>query len=200
MNENDTHVDNLVREHYASRQLRPGRLAALEESLASAQRMPRQGRGRLTRPAAVWLAACVTLSAAAGAVLALAGVYRLGGFEPAIDRGSVADIIAVQFYAEWCKPSQIVARRVKALQEDAVDKSVLFVRLDLTDDTRREQAQLLMASLGYGHIWDTQRGRTGELLLIDTHAMRPLSTLDQDDDTAQMIVALTQALAQAAVP
>ncbi len=200
MNENDTHLDDLVREHYASRQLRPGRLAALEESLASRQRTPRQGRGRLTRRAAVWLAACVTLSAAAGAVLALAGVYGLGGFEQAAEREPTADIIAVQFYAEWCKPSQVVAKRVKALQEDAVDKSVLFVRLDLTDDTRREQAQLLMASLGCGHIWDTQRGRTGELLLIDTHAMRPISKLDQDDDAEQMIVALTQALAQAVVP
>lgn len=200
MNENDTHLDNLVREHYASRQLRPGRLAALEESLASAQRTPRQGRGRLTRRAAVWLAACVTLSAAAGAVLALAGVYGLGGFEHAAERDPTADIIAVQFYAEWCKPSQVVAKCVKALQEDAVDKSVLFVRLDLTDDTRREQAQLLMASLGCGDIWNTQRGRTGELLLIDAHTMRPITKLNDDDDAQQMFVALTQALAQAAVP
>ncbi len=200
MNENDTHLDNLVREHYASRQLRPGRLAALEESLASAQRTPRQGRGRLTRRAAVWLAACVTLSAATGAVLALAGVYGLGGFEHAAERDPTADIIAVQFYAEWCKPSQVVARHVKALQEDAADKSVLFVRLDLTDDMRREQAQLLMSSLGCGHIWDTQRGRTGELLLIDAHAMRPKSKVDQDDDAEQMIVALSQALAQVAAP
>ncbi len=191
----DTHLDDIVREHYTSREPPPGRLAALEESLA-----PRPTRGRLTQRAAAGLAACVTLSAAAGAVLALAGVYGLGGFEQADERETAVDIIAVQFYAEWCKPSQVVARHVKALQETAKDKSVLFVRLDLTDDTRREQSHLLMASLGYQDIWDTQRGRTGELLLIDTHAMRSISKLDQDDNAEQMIVALTRALAQVAVP
>jgi len=191
----DTHLDDIVREHYASREPPPGRLTALEESL-----VPRQARGRLTLRAAVGLAACVTLSAAAGAVLALTGVYGLGGFERAAVREPTADIIAVQFYAEWCKPSQVVAQRVKALQENAKDKSVLFIRLDLTDDTRREQSHLLMASLGYQDIWDTQRDRTGELLLIDTHAMRSISKLDQDDNAEQMIVALTRALAQVAVP
>ncbi len=106
----------------------------------------------------------------------------------------------MQFYAEWCTPSQVVAQRVKTLQEASTDKSVLFVRLDLTDDTRREQAQLLMSSLGCGDVWDTQRGRTGELLLIDAHTMRPITKLNDDYDAEQMFVALTQALAQAAVP
>ena len=125
---------------------------------------------------------------------------RLGAFGPKTKGQPAADIIAVQFYADWCSPSQVVARRVEALQEASTDKSVLFVRLDLTDDARREQAQLLMSSLGCGHIWDTQRGRTGELLLIDARALRPVSKLDQDDDAEQMIVALSQALAQATVP
>ena len=201
MNENDTHLDDLISEHYASRQPRPGRLAALEESLSSPRREHRQGQLRLTQRAAVLLAACVTLSAAAGAMLALAGVYGLGRFQPlTTGREPAADIIAVQFYADWCTPSQVVATRVKALQEASTDKNVMFVRLDLTDDARREQAHLLMSSLGCEHIWDTQRGRTGELLLIDAHAMRPISKLNQDDDAERMIVALTQALAQAAVP
>ncbi len=199
MNENDTHLDDLISEHYASRQPRPGRLAALEESLSSPRREPRTRQLRLTQRAAVLLASCVTLSAAAGAVLALAGVYGLGRFEPTAGREPAADIIAVQFYADWCTPSQVVAKRVKALQEASTDKNVMFVRLDLTDDARREQAHLLMSSLGCEHIWDTQRGRTGELLLIDAHAMRPISKLNQDDDAERMIVALTQALAQAAV-
>ena len=106
----------------------------------------------------------------------------------------------MQFYAEWCKPSQVVTKRVEALQAASTDKSVLFLRLDLTDDPRREQAQLLMASLGIEHIWDTQRGRTGELLLVDARAMQPIATLNQDNDAEQMIVALTQALARVAVP
>ncbi len=195
MTENDTHLDDIIREHYASREPPLGHLAALEASL-----VPHQTRRRLTQRAAVGLAACVTLSAAAGAVLALAGVYGLGGFEQAAEREPTADILAVQFYAEWCTPSQIVTKRVKALQEASTDKNVLFVRLDLTDDTRREQAQLLMSSLGCGDIWDTQRGRTGELLLIDGHTMRPITKLNNDSDTEQMFVALTQALAQAAVP
>ena len=189
MNECDTHLDDLIREHYESRRPRPERLAALEETLAGAADKP--GRRIL---------AFSTLSAAAGVVLTLAGVYGLGGFEPTTEREPAADIIAVQFYAEWCKPSQVVTRRVEALQEASADKNVLFVRLDLTDDTRRDQAELLMASLGFGHIWDAQRGRTGELLLVDAHAMRPITTLNQDNDAEQMFVALTQALAQAAVP
>jgi hypothetical protein len=200
MSEDATHLDDLVREHYESRRPRPGRLAALEESLSSRQREPRRVRFRLTTRSAALLAACVTLSAVGGAVLALVGVYGFGGSEPATVRQPAADIIAVQFYAEWCRPSQVVASRVEALQEASTDKSVLFVRLDLTDETRREQAQLLMSSLGCEAVWEMQRGRTGELLLIDAHAMRPISTLDQDDDAEQMIVALSQALAQAAAP
>ncbi|MHC4220303.1 MAG: thioredoxin domain-containing protein [Planctomycetota bacterium] len=200
MHDHDAHLDDLIRVHFESRRPRPGRLAALEEALSSPQRMPAQRRLRFTQRTAVLLAACVTLSAAVGAVLALAGVHGLGGDKPAPERATAADIIAVQFYAEWCSPSQVVAERVRALREASADKRVLFVRLDLTDDTRREQAQLLMSSLGCGQIWDKQRGRTGELLLIDAHAMRPISTLDQDDDADQMIVALSQALAQVAVP
>jgi len=200
MNEDDTHLDDLIREHYEAREPRRGRLAALEESLSSPQHKPGPRRLRLTPRAAALLAACVTLSVAAGAVLALAGVYGFGGLERASVAEPAADIIAVQFYAEWCRPSQVVARRVEALQEASADKSVLFVRLDLTDEARREQAKLLMLSLGCGHVWEEQRGRTGELLLIDAHARRPVSKLGQDDDAEQMIVALSQALAQAAVP
>ncbi len=202
MNESDAHLDDLVREHYESCRPRPERLAALEETLAGAADANKTRRTLFARSkqTAVLVAACVTLSAAAGAVLALAGVYGLGGFEPTTGREPAADIIAVQFYAEWCKPSQVVTKRVEALQEASADKNVLFLRLDLTDDTRREQAQLLMASLGFGLIWDTQRGRTGELLLVDAHAMRPITTLNQDSDAGQMIVALTQALAQTVDP
>ena len=200
MNEDDTHIDELIRGHYEAHEPRPGRLTALAESLCSRKREPRQKRFRLTARAAALVAACVTLSAAGGAVLALAGVYGFGGLERASVAEPAADIIAVQFYAEWCRPSQVVARRVEALQEASADKSVLFVRLDLTDEARREQAQLLMSSLGCRQVWEEQRGRTGELLLIDAHAMRPVSKLGQDDDAEQMIVALSQALAQAAAP
>lgn len=189
MYERDAHLDDLVREHYESCRPRPERLASLEETLAGMAL--KQGRRLLT---------LAVLSAAAGVVLALAGVYGLGGFKPTTERAPAVDIIAVQFYAEWCKPSQVVTRRVEALQEASADKSVLFLRLDLTDDTRREQAQLLMASLGIEHIWDTQRGRTGELLLVDARAMRRITTLNQDNDAEQMFVALTKALAYAAVP
>jgi hypothetical protein len=200
MNEDDTHIDELIREHYGAREPHPGRLAALAETLSSRQREPRQNRLRFTPRAAALLAACVTLSAAGGAVLALAGVYGFGGLDRASVAEPAADIIAVQFYAEWCRPSQVVARRVEALQEASADKSVLFVRLDLTDEARREQAQLLMSSLGCGDVWEAQRGRTGELLLIDAHARRAISKLGQDDDAEQMIVALSHALAQAAAP
>ncbi|MCH7797297.1 MAG: hypothetical protein IID28_02480 [Planctomycetes bacterium] len=202
MNESDAHLDDLIREHYESRRPRPGRLAALEEMLVGPAVATKTRRTLFagSKHTTVLLAACVTLSAAAGALLALAGVYGFGGLKPTTEREPAADIIAVQFYAEWCKPSQIVTRRVDALQEASADKRVLFLRLDLTDDTRREQAHLLMASLGCGHIWDTQCGRTGELLLVDGHARRPITTLNQDNDAEQMIVALTQALAQAAVP
>lgn len=189
MHESDAHLDDLVRQHYESCRPRPERLAALEETLVGAADKPRRR-----------LFAISMLSAAAGVVLALAGVYGLGRFERTTEREPVADIIAVQFYAEWCTPSQVVTRRVEALQQASSDRSVLFLRLDLTDDTRREQAHLLMASLGFGHIWDTQRGRTGELLLVDAHAMRRITTLNQDNDAEQMFVALTQALAHAAVP
>ena len=99
MNESDAHLDDLVREHYESCRPRPERLAALEETLAGAADANKTRRTLFARSkqTAVLVAACVTLSAAAGAVLALAGLYGLGGFEPATGREPAADIIATRY-------------------------------------------------------------------------------------------------------
>jgi thiol-disulfide isomerase/thioredoxin len=180
----DTSIDRLVRGYYESREPQADRLADLEAALTAGGSRSHAPRWRTI----ALVAACCALFALGGALLTLSLDRDAATARPA------ADVIALEFYAEWCIPSQVVTARVAELETNAED-GILFVKLDLTDERRREQSRLLASSLGCGRVWDAHNGVTGKLMLVDGHTKRVLSTLGQEDDTERMRIILTQALA-----
>ena len=182
----------MLRRHYESQAPSETRLATLEELVqrGSAQTGPGWTRRRL----AVMLAACTVISAATGALLTFATVRTPDVLTVTTPPSPDVDLIVVQMHADWCKPSQVMATRLVEVRQAQAHGNVLFLKLDLTDEERSRQAELLMASLGYGDIWRSQRGVTGELLLIDTMQRIVLDKLTEADDVPQILAGLSQAL------
>ena len=78
-------------------------------------------------------------------------------------------LMAVLFYADWCGACQVLDPAVTEARENAAldSRDVLFVRLDLTDDASRHQAQLMADTMGIGDLVAENGGKTGFLLLLD---------------------------------
>lgn len=78
-------------------------------------------------------------------------------------------LYAVTFHADWCgtcrklEPELVEARA----NGDLDNQNVLFVTLDLTNDTTKHQAGLLASALGIGDFYESNRGKTGFVLLVN---------------------------------
>ena len=189
-------IDESVREHYEAQHMSAGREQVLTAMLSESMPAPTTST---SRSRAWMLAASLLLTATLGVigtivVLSAGGHLRTApGPDERLAGGDQAfevDIIAVQMKAEWCLPSQAIAPRIEELRREFDNSSILFVTLDLTDDARRHQAQLMMESLGLEEIWKAQRGVTGEMLLVDARRRVVLETLTEADDTGTMLAAL----------
>lgn len=193
----DLRTDALVREHYESHALAPQRLDALLRLRGDASGSRRNRPGL---PRVLAAAACAVLAAGA-LIVALRRDDVPQGPEvvlPIVARPSpgadMPRIVAVQFHADWCKPSRVISPRVDDLRQRYGDEGVLFVEVDLTTGRTRRQAGYLMAALGLEDVWKRQNGRTGELLLIERTENRVLSTFGQEDELSTMAAVLGRAL------
>ncbi|MDJ0917996.1 MAG: thioredoxin domain-containing protein [Woeseiaceae bacterium] len=96
------------------------------------------------------------------------------------------EVLAVLFYADWCGSCKILDPEVtKARSEADLDRQpVVFVRLDLTDETTRYQAGLLASSLGLEEVYADYGSGTGFMLLVDADSKAVLATLRKSMDAA----------------
>ncbi len=170
----DLKTDSLVREHYEQHALPQERVARLEQMI----RPRRRDVWRFVSLLAT--AACLVL--AVMLVTVVAGRPTDPTHSIKTVHANIPRIVAVQFHADWCKPSRTISPRVDQLGQRYGDEGVLFVEVDLTTDKTRNQAGYLMAALGLESVWMQQNGRTGELLLIDRADGAVLSTFDQGHD------------------
>lgn len=100
---------------------------------------------------------------------------------PAVSQATSASLYAVSFYADWCGNCKVLDPNIEKAIEQAnlKNKSVLFVKLDLTDDASTQQARLLADALGISEIYQTNSGRTGFVLLIDAKDKKTVATITQ---------------------
>jgi thiol:disulfide interchange protein len=80
-----------------------------------------------------------------------------------------AELYVVKFHADWCGSCKILGPQIKKARGKAgLDNSnVLFVKLDLTDATKRNQSALMASALGLAHFYEKNAGKTGFALLVD---------------------------------
>jgi len=85
------------------------------------------------------------------------------------------DIIAVRIRHDLCPLCKKLDPRFPDIVRDFNGQSVLFVTLDLTDQTTQKQAALLTGALGLDSVWTGDLSRIGSVTIMDGPSRRTLS-------------------------
>ncbi|TDJ38896.1 MAG: hypothetical protein E2O54_11985 [Gammaproteobacteria bacterium] len=173
---------------------------AIEEFYAaSSLPQPRLQRLMKKRPARAhwnWMAGGALAAAAAFVVLAFTFGYDGGVFRPntqVVVAASTPSLVAVQIRADWCALSPVVAPIFADLLTQYGNEPILFVTLDITDDVRRGQAELLAESLGIRRVLG-QPFEPGMIKLIDRESNSLLASITGREESAEFEVRLAEFL------
>ncbi len=109
------------------------------------------------------------------------------------------EVLGVLFYADWCGSCKVLDPEIQKARgkSDLDNEPVLFVRLDLTDATRRYQSSLMATSLGLGDFYKENAGATGFMLLVDAETKEVISMLTKKMDAAAITSAVKAAIEKA---
>ncbi len=99
---------------------------------------------------------------------------------------------AVKFHADWCGSCKTIAPQLeKARGKHALDDlNVLFVTLDLTNETTRNQSAMMANAMGIGELYKENNGKTGYIVLINSKTGESLGKITKKhnaDDIAALI-------------
>ncbi len=132
-----------------------------------------------------------------GALASAAALFLLAftlGYNGHVARSNATPgLVAVQIHADWCARSPEVAPIFTDLLTEYGNEPVLFVTLDITDDVRRGQAELLAESLGIPQAFDPPF-ESGMIKLIDRRNDTLLASITGRDDSAEFELVLAEFL------
>lgn len=206
---NERNTKKLLSEFYEAKRLPPECVAKIQQLVAPANNLddtPVPQSNRILR-LAPWLSAAAAFLLTITTVLVyerdhrpLSTLFMTASQEPVeADHPDVlpaADIIVLNFHADWCRPSQVMSPMYVELKHSFEVQDVLFVNLNLTDDESVTQSKYLVSALGIEDIWNLHGGITGELLYVDASTGKIITTFDAEDEYEQMNLALADALAE----
>lgn len=106
-----------------------------------------------------------------------------------VNAGAAPKLMAVQFHADWCGSCakiepQLNKARGKA---DLDNQDVLFVKLDLTNGTTRNQSALLASAIGLGEFYKENNGKTGFVLLVNGSTGEHVGKITKEHDSGKII-------------
>ncbi|MCK4412553.1 MAG: hypothetical protein KAY32_03310 [Candidatus Eisenbacteria sp.] len=102
-------------------------------------------------------------------------------------------LVAVKIHADWCARTPEVAPIFDDMTTKYGNQPILFVTLDITDDTGRRQARYLTENLGISSVYDDPF-ESGMVKLIDRQDGQVLAVLTGEEQRPRMEGALAQAL------
>lgn len=106
--------------------------------------------------------------------------------------GKKPALLVVKFNAEWCVNCRIIAPELKDARSkhNLDDLDVLFVTLDLTDETTRNQATLMAYGLGLDKLYRDNSSRTGFALVVNSETGETVGRITRQhkaDDIASIV-------------
>ena len=99
-------------------------------------------------------------------------------------------IVAVKFHGDWCGSCRKMGTAFTDLQNKLDGSPILFVQLDLTNNTTKHQAVLLASTLGLSKAY-TENPGTGFVLLIDAQSKKVVKRLTADMTFKQVAAEIT---------
>ena len=102
-------------------------------------------------------------------------------------------LVAVKIRADWCARTPDVAPIFDDLTTKYGNQPILFVTLDITDETGRQQARHMAANLGISSVYDDPF-ESGMVKLIDRQDGQVLAVLTGEEHRPKMEGVLAQAL------
>ncbi len=103
-------------------------------------------------------------------------------------------VLAVKFHADWCGYCKAMGPVIDDLENKFDGKPVLFVTLDVTNQTAKNQAEMHAAALGLSDLWTANGGGTGKIYLVDARTRQPLATLTSEQSLKEMGAKLQETL------
>jgi thiol-disulfide isomerase/thioredoxin len=99
-------------------------------------------------------------------------------------------VIAVKMDAEWCGKCRVMNPKLESIMPTFKDESVLFVKLNMTDEFTTQQAGFLADRLQLTSLFNEHKGRTGYMVLVNAKTGEVLktlqSTLSEDELVAEI--------------
>ncbi len=119
---------------------------------------------------------------AVAAILAAHAVAAPKGSDIKVDaKVKAPDIIAVRVRHDMCPLCKGLDPKFPGIIRNANDESVLFVTLDLTDETTQQQAALTVGALGIKCVWTGDLSKLGSVTFVDGKSKRIISSVQTVD-------------------
>lgn len=133
------------------------------------------------------------LKAAAFCVLVITSTFSIAG------EAKKPEVFGVLFYADWCGSCKILDPKLTEVKARHAleDKSVLFLKLDFTDETTTSQAELLVNAIGMNEVYAEYGDKTGFMLLIDADTKKVISRVSKRMKNSEIAGRIQHALKQA---
>jgi thiol:disulfide interchange protein len=138
------------------------------------------------------LAAAAAL-VAAGAVMAVGTTVMAEA--PNDAKAAAPKVIAAAFHADWCGMCKEMGPDFMAARESLLERDILFVKFDLTNEKTAHQAAMMASALGLKDVFEAQAPKTGAIKVVDAESGEVVATLTAEHDTAAMKQELEKALA-----
>jgi|GEM_PF-3168464 len=109
-------------------------------------------------------------------------------------RVKAPDIMAVRVRHDMCPLCKQLDPKFPEMIRRTKSASVLFVTLDLTDETTQQQAALTVGALGIDSVWTGDYTRLGSVTFVDGQSKQIISSI-QTVDTKKIEAALREVVA-----
>ena len=119
---------------------------------------------------------------AVATILAVRAAAAPRGSDMKVDaKVKAPDIIAVRVRHDMCPLCKGLDPKFPKIVRNANDESVLFVTLDLTDETTQQQAALMVGVLGIECVWTGDLSKLGSVTFVDGKSKRIISSVQTVD-------------------